>query len=75
MHRYGDTTGNSGVTAFEVLPDGIKVQFSNGPVYLYTYGSAGQAAIEQMKEAALSGRGLATYISRHVKGRFAERLR
>ena len=75
MHRYGDLSCHSGVTAYEVLPDGIKVQFSHGPVYLYTYASAGQEGIDKMKEAALAGHGLATYISHNVRGRFAERLK
>jgi hypothetical protein len=74
VERYSDLSGQSGVTAYEVLPDGIKVQFSGGPVYLYTYASAGQACIEAMKQAALAGRGLATYISRYVKARYAARL-
>jgi hypothetical protein len=75
MQRYGDLSGHSGVTTYEVLPDGIRVEFSNGPVYLYTYASAGQASIDEMKEAALAGHGLATYISRNVRGRFAARLK
>lgn len=74
MDRYSDSSGRSGVMAYELLPDGIKVQFSGGPTYLYTYASAGQAAVEQMKEAAQAGRGLATYISRFVRGRYAARL-
>ena len=74
MDRYSDASGRSGVTAYELLPDGIKVQFSGGPTYLYTYASAGEAYIEAMKEAARAGRGLATYISRYVRGRYATRL-
>ena len=75
MEKYGDMSGRSGVTAYEELPDGIKVQFVNGPTYLYTYQSAGAASIEQMKEAARAGHGLATFISQCVRGRYAERLR
>ncbi|HJU74838.1 MAG TPA: hypothetical protein VJ717_13935 [Gemmatimonadaceae bacterium] len=74
MDRYLDASGRSGVKAYELLPDGIKVQFSGGPTYLYTYASAGRTCIEQMKEAAREGRGLATYISRYVRGRYATRL-
>lgn len=62
------------MTAYELLPDGIKVQFTDGPVFLYTLDSAGQVSIERMKQAAQAGRGLATYISRHVKTRYAARL-
>jgi hypothetical protein len=75
MEKYGDVSGRSGVTAYEELPDGIKVQFVHGPTYLYTYASAGAKSIEEMKEAARAGHGLATFISQCVRGRYAERLR
>lgn len=75
MQRYGDVIGHSGVTAYQRLPGGIKVQFVHGPTYLYTYASAGAASIEPMKEAARAGRGLATFISQCVRGRYAERLK
>lgn len=48
MHKYSDASGRSGVTAYELLPDGIKVQFTDGPAYLYTLASAGQECIERM---------------------------
>ncbi len=75
MEKYGDVSNRSGVTAYEALPDGIKVQFVHGPTYLYTNESAGAVSIEQMKDAARAGHGLATFISQYVRGRYAERLK
>jgi len=41
MERYKNIDGDSGVTGYEVGADFIRVQFSTGAVYLYTYESAG----------------------------------
>jgi hypothetical protein len=42
MERYKNLGGDSGVVAYEIGADSIKVGFSDGSLYLYTYGSAGQ---------------------------------
>ena len=36
MEPYKNLSGNSGVVAYETGPDFIKVQFSDGGVYVYT---------------------------------------
>jgi hypothetical protein len=54
----------AGVTAFEIRADAILVQFHDH-TYLYTYKSAGIAAIEKMKKYALAQKGLSTFISQH----------
>jgi hypothetical protein len=60
MERYRNLGGDSGVAAYENGPDFIRVQFSDGSVYLYTYASAGAQNIEYMKQLA---RGWGTYLS------------
>lgn len=55
----------SGVVAFKIQENSILVQFRKGDTYLYTYSSAGSAAIEQMKTLAEAGKGLSTYISKN----------
>ncbi len=75
MERYKNLSGNSGVAAYEIATDSITVEFKDGHVYLYTYQSAGSENIERMKELAIAGRGLNTYISRHVRKRYASKLR
>lgn len=67
---YGNP--KSGVTAFKIEADGICVQFIDRPKpYHYTYETAGRRHVEAMKKCARAGRGLATYISRNVKDRYA----
>ncbi len=53
MEKYGDVSGRSGVTAYEELPDGIKVQFVRGPTYLYTYSRPEDAknCLEQLRQS------------------------
>jgi hypothetical protein len=71
MKRYQNLAGDSGVVAYEPGLDFIRVQFTGGETYLYTYRSAGTDAVERMKTLAEQGRGLSTFISRTVKSAYA----
>jgi hypothetical protein len=71
MRRYRDESGASGVRAYALLADGIAVEFRSGDVYVYTAASAGPARIAHMRRLAEAGAGLSTYISRHVRERYA----
>lgn len=73
MRRYRNLSGDSGVVAYEIGQDWIKVKFVDGGIYLYTYDSAGAIRVEAMKGLAIAGRGLSTYISRHVGKAYAYR--
>ncbi len=75
MERYKDLGGNSGVSAYEIGEDYIKVEFSDGSLYLYNYQSAGENSIEQMKSLALSGRGLNSFINKNVRKNYSSKLR
>ena len=75
MQRYQNLAGDSGVVAYETGLDFIRVQFTGGETYLYTYDSAGADAVELMKTLAEQGRGLSTFISRTVKSAFAAKSR
>lgn len=67
MQNYSNLCGKSGVSAFEIGTDFIKVMFSTGKIYTYTYRSAGMEKVEEMKRLALGGCGLNSFIMRHVK--------
>ena len=49
--------------AYEVGSKFIRIQFTSGSVYLYTYDSAGEDDIEEMKELAKEGEGLTRFIN------------
>jgi len=73
MQRYANLSGHSGVVAYEFDADSITIKFAGGDRYLYTKDSAGAAHIVRMCELAESGRGLTTYISQHVRDRYAKK--
>ncbi len=75
MERYRNQNGNSGVTFFKILPDAIVVQFKNQSTYLYNTMMPGSDHVENMKQLARSGKGLATYISKYVRDKYAEQLK
>ena len=72
MQSYGNLSGDSGVLAYEIGRDYIRVQFRNG-TYLYDYGSTGQQNIEEMKILATRGRGLNTFIDKYVRKKYASK--
>lgn len=66
MQPYRNVEGNSQVTPYEIGPDYITLQFSDGSSYRYTYVSAGQENVERMKGLAQAGQGLDTFINTTV---------
>lgn len=71
MESYRNLGGNSGVEAYEIGQDFIKVQFSDGSVYMYTNKSAGARNIERMKQLAANGQGLNSFINTVVRNDYA----
>ena len=75
MKEYRNLGGDSGILGYESGSDSIRVEFSNGSVYLYTYASAGESNIEEMKRLATDGQGLNSFINRNVRLKYAEKER
>lgn len=66
MQRYRNLNGKSGIVAFEIGDDCVKIVFrDNSKVYLYSTRKIPAEKIERMKQLATSGRGLTTFISRN----------
>lgn len=74
MEDYKNTSGDSGIKAYEILDQAIKILFTDDSIYLYTYESSGKSAIEIMKKLANKGIGLTTFINQQIKDNFAEKL-
>ena len=73
MQPYANRSGNSGVEAFQIGPDFIIVKFRGSHTYLYEYDTTGAELVDAMKELAVEGRGLCTFISKNVQERYAEK--
>lgn len=68
MQKYSNFSGRSNVESFEIGENFIVVKFyRTARTYRYSYMSAGQINVENMKRLALAGRGLNAYINKHVK--------
>ena len=71
FNRYRDVSGHSGVVAYALSPDAIAVEFAHGGVYVYSHDCPGRLHVSRMKALAAAGRGLGSYINRHIRNRFA----
>jgi hypothetical protein len=74
MTSYGNSSGKSGVSAFEIRDRAILIEFRHGGKYLYDYDTTGREHVEDMKLLAVDGLGLASYINKNVRDRYAEKL-
>jgi hypothetical protein len=74
MKRYRNLSGDSGVAAYRAGQGFILVRFVGGDTYEYTEAATGAEHVRNMQRLAEAGRGLATYISRFVRERYARRL-
>lgn len=75
MRQYGGQPKRHGVVGYDFGPDSIDVEMTSGWVYRFSYDKPGPVRVEQMKALAESGRGLSTFINRHVRNRFESRRR
>lgn len=74
MENYRNLGGTSGVKAFEIGTDFIKVKFSDNSIYLYNYRKPGSHHVENMKILAKNGSGLNSYINLNVKFSYDAKL-
>ena len=66
MKQYANHHGNSGVVEYEITDDSITVLFKYGKrAYIYSNAITGTHHVDTMKELAVSGRGLSTYIAQN----------
>ncbi|RQQ32296.1 hypothetical protein DF118_12770 [Burkholderia stagnalis] len=75
MDQYKNLNGDSGVIAYEISDDAIKVEFKDKSLYLYNYSVPGRHHVDSMKKHAIAGRGLNGYINSDVRKQYAARLR
>ena len=65
---YRNIDGDSNVESYEIGADYIAVKFYNTvKIYVYSYNKAGIKHVERMKELAVSGNGLNSYINTFCK--------
>lgn len=67
MIRYKNLGRDSGVRYYEIGDSFIRVKFDGFNAYTYSFKKAGVSHVKNMQALALNGRGLNSYINRHVK--------
>lgn len=72
--EYKNTSNNSGVVGYETTPDDITIEFRDGSKYIYDKKKTGRYRVLKMKRLANKGRGLNTYINKHVKGAYKAKI-
>lgn len=75
MERYKNLGGDSGISAYEIGSDFIRVEFNNWDLYLYDYIRPGQDEVESMKRLAIEGEGLNAFINKYVRKNYAKKER
>jgi len=74
-HLYKNAGGKSDVFRYSVEQDAVNIRFTNQSVFRYTNQSASPEAIAKMKELALAGKGLGTYIKSNLQGKHQRKVR
>ena len=68
MVHYSNLHGGLGVLEFFISDTAVRVKFkTSSNVYVYTYDYPGQRHVDRMKELAVAGRGLQTYINKNLR--------
>ena len=75
FRRYKNLGGQSKVAAYEISKDGVTIRFANNSVYRYTNQSADPKNIKKMKDLAIAGKGLGTFIEANLKERYLRKVR
>ena len=72
---YKSSSPKSGVVSYEILDSAIILEFRGGKSrYVYDASSPGAQHVAKMIELAAAGKGLSTYVSQHVRERYARKL-
>jgi hypothetical protein len=72
---YRSTNPDAGVVNYEMLADGIILEFGDQEYrYLYNSQKPGAEHVENMKRLAVAGDGLTTYVNQHVRENYAAKL-
>lgn len=75
MTQYKNLGGKSTVARYEILKDSMTIRFTDHTVYIYTNQTADPVNIAKMKELAIAGKGLGTFIDANLKDRFLRKIR
>lgn len=71
---YQNKSQKSGIAAYEIGPDYIRIEFTTGAIYEYNHEHTGAAQTEHLKYLAEQGKGLNSYLNQKVHKKYSQRL-
>ncbi len=74
MPPYPSRSRNPGVIAFNLGENSIELEFRDGSRYLYNAARPGPESVATMRQLALAGAGLTTFVNQNVRDRYAAKL-
>lgn len=75
MLRYKNLGGKSKVLRYHIAKDAMTVRFADQSVFIYNNQTCSPENISKMKQLAVAGKGLGTFIEANLKDRFARKVR
>jgi len=73
--KYLNLSGKSEVKSYKILKDSVTIVFASNGKYIYSNQSAGRLNVKKMKDLAIAGKGLGTFIDTNLKESFARKIR
>ncbi len=73
--KYQNLSGNSTVASYKIVKDSVTIDFTSHEKYIYSNQSAGRLNVKQMKDLAIAGKGLGTFIDKNLKEGYARKIR
>lgn len=75
MNIYRNLSGHSNVQSYQITTTSVIVMFKVATrLYSYSHASAGAYHVEELKKLAVSGRGLNSYIMKHVRNNYDRQI-
>lgn len=73
--RYKNVGGKSTVERYHLAKDAVTIEFADCSKYIYSNQSTAPETVAKMKELALAGKGLGTFVEKNLKEKFERKIR
>ena len=75
VHKYKNLGGKSVIASYIIRKDAVTIRFTDHSVYIYNNQVTGRENVGKMKELAVAGKGLGTFVNASVKDKYARKVR
>ena len=75
VNKYKNLGGKSVITSYIIRKDAVTIRFTDHSVYIYNNQVTGRENVNKMKELAVAGKGLGTFVTGSLKDLAARKIR